>query len=43
MGNSIGKYSFIGTRPSQGTTRVGIEVLQNGTVKITQTRGAVNV
>lgn len=43
MGYSIGKCSFSGTRPSQGTTRGGINVLHNGTVKITQTRGGVNV
>jgi len=43
MGYSIGKCSFNGTRPSQGTTRGGIQVLHNGTVKITQTRGGVNV
>jgi hypothetical protein len=43
MGYSVGRCSFKGTRPSRGTTRGGIQVLHNGTVKITKIRGGVNV
>ena len=43
MGYSVGKCNFSGTRPSQGTTRGRINVLHNGTVKITGTRGGINI
>jgi hypothetical protein len=43
MGYLIGKCKFNGKKPSKGTTRGGIYVLHNGTVEVTQTRGAVNV
>lgn len=43
MGYSIGRCSFSGTKPSQGTNIGGLYVLHNGTVKITSHRGTLQV
>ena len=43
MGYIIGRCTFSGTRPSQGTIRGGLEIMHNGGVKITSIRGGVNV
>lgn len=43
MGTIIGKCRFDGNRPSKATHRGGLEVMHNGSVKITTIRGGVNV
>lgn len=43
MGYNVGKCNFSGKRPSHKTIRGGIEVLHNGTVKITSIRGGKNI